>query len=124
MKLVDSVYQSLPAKDKANCVILAKNYGEAGAIEIIGKKYGLPNPICSNGSFWLWGAGTTSGQVCISIGNEKQVVERVFTDYKLVKIIKHKYAIEEENNIPVYLCRNPKINIQQKWKSLEKHVFD
>ena len=124
MKLVDSVYQSLPKKDKENCVILAKNYGEAGAIQIIGKKYVLPNPICSNGSFWLWGTGKTIGQVCISIGNEKEVVERVFAHYKLVKIIKHKYAIEEENNIPVYLCRNPKINLQQKWKSLEMHVFD
>ena len=124
VKLVASLYQSLPAKDKENCVIWAKNYGEAGAIEIIGKKYGLPNPICSNGSFWLWGTVTTSGEVCISIGNEKQAVERVFTDCKLVKIIKHKYAIEEENNIPLYLCHKPKINIKQKWKSLENHVFE
>ena len=124
VRLVDSLYQSLPIKDKENCIIWAKNYGEAGAIEIIGKKYLLPNPICSNGSFWLWGTGTTNGEVCVSIGNEKVIVESAYSDCKLVKIVKHKYAIEEENNIPVYLCRKPKINMQQKWKSLEDHVFD
>lgn len=124
VRLVDSLYQSLPVKDKENCIIWAKNYGEAGAIEIIGKKYLLPNPICSNGSFWLWGTGTTSGEVCVSIGNEKVIVESAYSDCKLVKMLKHKYAIEEENNIPIYLCRKPKINMQQKWKSLEDHVFD
>jgi hypothetical protein len=43
----------------------------------------------------------------------KRKSSKGFADYKLVKIIKHKYAIEEENNIPVYLCRKPKINLQQ-----------
>jgi hypothetical protein len=124
VKLVDSLYQSLSTKDKRNCVIWAENYGEAGAIQIIGEKYRLPNPICSNGSFWLWGTGITSGQVCISIGNEKQAVESVYNDCKLIKTVTNKYAIGEENNIPVYICRNLKINIQQKWKSLEPYVFD
>lgn len=124
VKLVDSTYQSLLPKEKGNCVIWAENYGEAGAIEIIGKKYQLPNPICSNGSFWLWGTGKTSGEVCISIGNEKRTVESVFRDCTLIKMIKHKYAIDEENNIPVYICRNPKINRKQNWALLEKYVFD
>jgi hypothetical protein len=124
VQLVDSLYQGLSSEDKGNCIIWAENYGEAGAIKIIGKKYQLPDPVCSNGSFWLWGTGDTNGEVCISIGNEKQAVERVFGDFKLIKMIKHKYAIEEENNIPVYICRNPKINIKQKWSSLEKNVFD
>jgi len=124
VQLVDSLYQSLPLNQRKKCMIWAENYGEAGAIEILGKKYNLPNPVSSHGSFWSWGTGNTKGEICISIGNEKEAVERVFTDFQLVKMIKHKYAIAEENNIPVYLCRNPKIDIKQNWKSLEKHVFD
>lgn len=124
VQLVDSIYRSLPSNERKKCMIWAENYGEAGAIEILGKKYNLPNPVCANGSFWSWGTGNTNGEICISIGNEKKVVERVFSTFKLVKLIKHKYAIEEENNIPVYLCSNPKINLNQKWKLLESHVFD
>lgn len=124
VKLVDSLYRSLPIKEKKNSMIWAENYGEAGAIEIIGKKYNLPNPVCSNGSFWSWGTGNTDGTFCISIGNEKEAVQRVFDEVQLVKIVKHKYAIDEENNIPVYLCRKPKINLKKKWPSLEKYVFE
>jgi hypothetical protein len=124
VKLVDSLYRLLPLNDKENCIIWAENYGEAGAIQILGKKYDLPNPVSRHGSFWSWGTSKTSGIVCISIGNEKQLVERTFQEVKLVKIIKHKYAIDEENNIPVYLCRKPKIGLKKKWPSLEKFVYE
>lgn len=124
VKVVDSLYQSLSPKDKVNCVIWASNYGEAGAIQILGKKYDLPNPVCTHGSFWLWGPGKKNGEVFISIGNEKEDIESVFEEFKLVKMVKHKYAIDEENNIPVYICRKPKINISETWKTLEKNVFD
>lgn len=124
VELVDSLYQTLSLKEKQHCMIWAENYGEAGALEILGKKYHLPNPVCSNGSFWSWGTGNTDGRFCISIGNEKQVVDRVYDEVHLVKLIKHQYAIEEENNIPVYLCSKPKINLKEKWPLLEKYVFE
>ena len=124
VKLVDSLYQSLSPEEQANCVIWAENYGEAGAVKILGKKYGLPNPISRHGSFWLWGYGDTNAKVWISLGNEKPSVEYVFEEAKLIKIIQHKYAIGEENNIPLYLCRKPKINIKKWWEEYKDHVFD
>ena len=124
VQLVDSLYRSLPVAKREKCMIWAENYGEAGAIEILGDKYKLPSPMSSHGSFWTWGPGNTQAEIYISIGNEQHAVESVFSDYTLVKIIKHKYAIGEENNIPVYLCSNPKIDIKHNWKLLEKHVFD
>jgi hypothetical protein len=124
VKLVDSVYRSLSDEDRKRCVIWAQNYGEAGAIKILGHKYGLPDPICVHGSFWLWGAGDKKGDVCISIGNEESSINRVFGEKILVRMIHHKYAIEEEQNIPVYICREPLIDLRQKWHELEKYVFD
>ncbi|MEO8517219.1 MAG: glycosyltransferase family 39 protein [Flavobacterium sp.] len=124
VKLVDSIYQSLPQKEKEKCTVLAQNYGEAGAIEILGKKYNLPNPVSSHGSFWLWGPGIKNAEVFISIGNEKEMIYRHFDEHILVKMIKHKYAIDEENNIPVYICRKPKDDIVKIWPTLEKYIFD
>ena len=124
VKLVDSVYQSLTVKEKENCILWAENYGEAGALKILGKKYNLPNPISRHGSFWQWGFGEKNARVWISLGNEKPSVEYVFEDVKLVKIIRHKYAIGEENEIPLYICRKPKIDIEKWWKDYEEHVFD
>jgi hypothetical protein len=124
VKLVDSVYQSLTPKEKANCVLWAENYGEAGALKILGKKYNLPNPISRHGSFWIWGYGNKDADVWISLGNEKPSVQYVFEEVELVKIITHKYAIGEENGIPLYICRKPKIDIEKWWKGYEEHIFD
>ncbi|RTY92399.1 glycosyltransferase family 39 protein [Flavobacterium sp. GT3R68] len=124
VKLVDSLYQSLPDDDKKHCMIWAENYGEAGAIKILGENYQLPDPVCAHGSFWTWGPGKTDNAICISIGNEKESVDKVFEERILIKMITHKYAIDEENNIPVYICRKPKINLKKIWPTLEKNVFD
>ncbi|MBX2842203.1 MAG: glycosyltransferase family 39 protein [Flammeovirgaceae bacterium] len=124
VNLVDSVYRSLSSEEKANCVIWAENYGEAGAVKILGKKYGLPNPISRHGSFWTWGYGNKDAEVWISLGNEQPSVEHVFEEIELVKIITHKYAIGEENGIPLYICRKPKIAIDKWWKAYEEHIFE
>jgi len=123
-KLVDSVYQSLLPKERNNCVLWAENYGEAGALKILGKQYGLPNPISRHGSFWSWGYGNKDAEVWISLGNETPSVEQVFEEVELVKMITHKYAIDEENGIPLYICRKPKVDISQWWAAYEAHVFD
>ncbi len=124
VQLVDSVYRSLPPKDQRNAVIWAENYGEAGALKILGKKYGLPNPISRHGSFWTWGPGNTEASVWISLGNERGSVENIFEETRLLKIITHPYAIEEENGIPLYLCRKPKRPIADWWADYEDHIFD
>lgn len=124
VKLVDSVYQTLDAKEKKNCVLWAENYGEAGALKILGKPYNLPNPISRHGSFWTWGYANKDADVWISLGNEKPSVESVFEQVELIKIIKHKYAIGEENGIPLYVCRKPKIDIEKWWRDYEEYIFD
>lgn len=124
VKLVDSLYKSLPKNEKEKCIILAENYGEAGTLKILGKDYGLPDPVCRHGSFWTWGPGKKEGEVFISVGNEEDVVYEFFEEHTLVKMVTHKYAIGEENNIPVYICRKPRIKLKQIWPRLEKYIFE
>ena len=123
VKLVDSLYRALSQDERNRCGIWAENYGEAGAILILGRKYGLPEPVCRHGSFWLWGPGHKDGDVAISIGNEKEVVEYLYEDARLITMITHPYAIEEENNIPVYICRKPRIRFRDLWPKLEERVL-
>ena len=122
--LVDSVYNSLSESEKEKCILWAENYGEAGAINILGKKYGLPAPVCKHGSFWLWGPGNNEGYSAISLGNQKHSVEMFYEEFTLIKTITHPYAIDEENNIPLYLCKKPKISMQEIWPEFREHVFD
>lgn len=123
VKLMDSVYQSFSEEDRKRCVIWAENYGEAGAIKILGDKYELPDPICVAGSFWLWGPGKSNAEIFITIGLEEPTLQRLFGEHALVRRIHHKYAIEEEQNVPVYICRKPLIDLHQKWPEFEKYIF-
>lgn len=124
VQLVNNVFKSLPPDVREQSMFWAENYGEAGALQILGDKYGLFDPISRHGSFWLWGYGNPNAQVWISIGNAKESVEHMFEQVELVKIIYHKYAISEENKIPLYICRNPRVDIPVWWAGYEKHVFD
>jgi hypothetical protein len=41
-------------KEKNSCFIFCTNYGQAGAISVIGEKYGLPEPVSFSESFKYW----------------------------------------------------------------------
>ena len=45
---VAGVYNSLPPEQRAKTAILAGNYGEAGAIDFFGPRYGLPKSISAH----------------------------------------------------------------------------
>lgn len=51
-EIADKAWQMIP--DRSASFIYCENYGQAGAITIIGKKYGLPEAISFNESFRYW----------------------------------------------------------------------
>ena len=122
--LIDSIYHSFTKEEQKSSVLWAENYGEAGALKILGKKRGLPNPISRHGSFWKWGNGNEKATTWISLGNELAALRVVFEEIELVKIIHHKYAMDEENGIPVYICRKPKLDLNKWWSDYEPYIFD
>jgi hypothetical protein len=60
---VASVYASLPAGEKAGADIYTQNYGEAGAPDFFGKRYGLPKAASGHHNYWLWGTLGYSGDM-------------------------------------------------------------
>jgi hypothetical protein len=55
VQTVAGVYNALPPDERAKTAILAGNYGEAGAIDFFGPKYGLPASISAHQNYYLWG---------------------------------------------------------------------
>jgi 4-amino-4-deoxy-L-arabinose transferase-like glycosyltransferase len=65
---VAQVYQRLPPEEQARTVIFARNYGEAGAIDWLGRAYGLPPARSGHNHYFLWGPGEVEPEVLIIIG--------------------------------------------------------
>ena len=90
--------------DKKASFIYCENYGQAGAITIIGKKYGLPEAVCFNESFRYW----------IPLKFDPDITSFIYVNDKLGKTLKcfliksHwsvKYQILMQGNMGLpYIC--------------------
>ncbi len=118
VKEVAKIYQSLPETERKNCLIWAGHYAEAGAIDLLGQKYGLPKAVCNHLSyhFWVPGPAVAKAEVVIMFGNESHDPYLIFDEVTPVPRIKgHPYAVKWERNLPIYICRKPKIPIPEIW---------
>jgi hypothetical protein len=117
--VVADVFHSLSVADQSKAAILARNYGQAGAIEYFGPSYGLPRPISGHNNYYLWGPQQYTGEVVVTVGIPLDKLQPLFNHIDLAATIQNEYAIPEENNVPVYICREPKRTLQQAWLGLK-----
>src|SRR5713226_5608421 len=117
--VVARVFHSLPSDDQPKAAILARNYGQAGAIEYFGPSHGLPRPISGHNNYYLWGPQQYTGEIVVSVGIPIEKLQLLFTRIELAATIQNAHAIPEENNVPVYICREPKMTLQQAWPRLK-----
>ncbi len=83
VKTVAAIRDSLPPDQQAHLGIGTGNYGEYGAIDILGPAYGLPTPIGTTNSEWLRGYPATPPTTFIVLGNNADQVNQIFTNCRL-----------------------------------------
>ena len=108
-------YNEIP--DKQSAMIYAENYGEAGAVMVLGKKYGLPDPACFNGSFFYWCPKHLKHQITSFIYINWELgkdVKSLFGSCKEVGMISNPLA--REYGTGVWLCTQPKVNFNKFWE--------
>ncbi len=116
---VARVYESLAPEERAKCAILAYNFGEAGAVDFFGPRNGLPKAISGNNNYYLWGPRNYSGEVVISFGVPRADLEAIWGEVVPAATITHEYVVPDETNLPVYICRKPKMPLRLAWPRLK-----
>jgi len=119
---ISKVYLSLTEDERKRAVVFGQNYGQAGAVDFFRNKYPLPNAVSGHNSYWIWGFDKTEDPVLIIIGGNRDDILKLFDNAEQVLIHTAKYAMPYENNIPVFIAKNPKAPLDQLWKKI-KH-FD
>jgi hypothetical protein len=117
---VGRVYRALPDADRERAVIIAGNYGEAGAIDFFGPRYGLPGAVCPCGSYWFFGPGDKPGEVAITIGPSREDLTPFFDSLQVATRIANPWAVEEERELTVFIARGPHQSLQQVWPTLAR----
>lgn len=111
-------WNQLTPAERSDCAVFGQNYGEAGAVDFFGPRYGLPPAISGHQTYYLWGPRGYSGNCMIVIADRKEVLQRLFSRVDLVGISDNRYALER--HVPVYLCRGAKLGrLAQGWPRLK-----
>jgi hypothetical protein len=116
---VAQVFHALPPEDQERAVLLAGNYGEAGAIDFYGPRHGIPRAITPSGSYWFFGPGDKPGDVTITIGIAREQLEPYFGSLDSAAHFTHPYMVAEERDVTLFVARQPQQTLQEIWPSLE-----
>jgi hypothetical protein len=111
---VAAIYYALPPAERAGASIFAGNYGEAGAINLFGPRYGLPRAISGHQTYFLWGPGDATGDVTIVLQANRADLERVCTSVVQAGEHHHPWGMAEENG-PIFVCRGLKTPLRELW---------
>jgi hypothetical protein len=115
---VARVYHALPAADRARCAIIAYNYGEAGALDFFGPRYGLPPVISPHNNYWLWGTRGYTGEVFILIGGSRNDTHPDCASAVLADTTSCTYCLPFENGRPITVCRGLNKPLSERWKEI------
>jgi hypothetical protein len=120
VQTVAQVRDSLPAQDRARLGVLAANYGEAGAINLYGPRYGLPRAISGVNSFWQRGFGDPPPETLIVMGISHGVLQRDFSSCRVVAHVWNRYGVQNEetrDHPDIYVCRGLRWTWPEFWKN-------
>jgi hypothetical protein len=115
---VARVYQALPTDLRERVVLVAGNYGEAGALDFYGPGLGLPPVVSPAGSYWFFGPGDRPGEVVITLGIPAESLRQFFDSVRTVARVGHLWAVEEERQVAINLGTGARTTLQQLWPSL------
>jgi 4-amino-4-deoxy-L-arabinose transferase-like glycosyltransferase len=118
VETIAHVYNSLPADVRDQTAIFAQSYGQAGAIDLFGPKYGLPPAISGHQNYFLWGPRDYTGASMIVIGGNPRDLERRFAKFEKVAHIDHPYSMPY-NHVDIYYCQGLKAPLAEVWAKVK-----
>jgi 4-amino-4-deoxy-L-arabinose transferase-like glycosyltransferase len=115
---VAKVYNALPPDVRAKTAIFGQNYGQAGAIDLFGPKYGLPAAISGHQSYFLWGPRGYTGESMIVMDDNRERLEQLFTSVTKVAGVYNQYSMPYEH-FDVFYCRGLKWPLKEVWPKIK-----
>lgn len=109
----------LSPAERHDCGIFAQNYGQAGAIDFFGPRYGLPPALSGHQTYFLWGPRGYSGNCLIVLDDDRETLDQLFEQVELVGTSDHPYALER--HVTVWICKGAKFGtLAELWPKLKR----
>jgi 4-amino-4-deoxy-L-arabinose transferase-like glycosyltransferase len=119
---IASVRDSLPAAERGTVGVMAADEGEAGAVNLFGRAYGLPRAISGMNSNWLRGYGNPPPQTVIAVGFTRDELDGMFASCTWAAGVPRAYGIVNQtmgkNRSEVWVCRD----VRGGWPAFWEHM--
>jgi hypothetical protein len=122
VETVARVQRGLPPGERARVRVLTRNYGEAGAIDFLGRSRGLPPAISGHNSYFLWGPGDSSGDVLIVLGRSPEELAEWFEEVERVDTVRCTWCMPYQDGVPVYVVRKLVVPVEEAWQRLKRFM--
>lgn len=114
---IAGIYDSLSPEERAETGIIAGNYGEAGAVDEFGPRYGLPTAISGHQNHFYWGPPREHYKNYIVIQWDESDVQKYCDSYRAFPH-ESEFGMEEENR-PIFLCVGAKFDVVKDWQEFK-----
>ena len=124
VKTVAGIRDWLPPEQQKHVGVLAGNYGEQGAIEILGPPYHLPAPISMTNSAWLRGYPEPPPSTLIVLGFSREQAEKAFTSCRLAGHNGNPYGVDNEeskDHPDIFVCGSPRKSWPEFWEDYQAY---
>jgi len=116
---VARVYNNLPPEVRAQTAIFGQNYGQAGAIDLFGPKYGLPRAISGHQNYFFWGPRDYTGESMIILDDRPERLAQLSDHFEKVARVEHPYSMPYQH-FDVFYCRGLRGSLQELWPQIKK----
>jgi len=118
------VYYALTPQERANTIIVADNYGEAGAFVHFGPKYKLPGAVCLDSSFTLWAPDDIHPQTIIYVSDDADVSDLKPLVESTQLVAKVEEPLAREYGTVIFLMKGVKPAISSLYKQNLKQKLE
>jgi hypothetical protein len=118
VRTVAQIRDSLPPDEQAHLGITVGNYGEYGTIDVLGRAYGLPEPIGTINSEWLRGYPIPPPTTLIVLGLSRERTNSIFTGCRLAGHNGNSEGVRNEESVDhpdIFVCGPPRLPWPELW---------
>jgi hypothetical protein len=125
-ELVEGVaraYDALDPEERASSAlwVVSGGYGDAAALDALGRGRGLPQAISTHNSYWTWGYGeVASPRAVVVVGDSPRLAE-LFENLTLVTQIDCGYCMPYASHRSVYVGRGMRRSFAEIWPAAKHY---